>query len=341
MKRRISLTTKMIARASLAALGASVVSAAPQFAPRAHAQNGPAGVAAEVNSDKIPLADVNRQVNMLRDSEPSLRADTPEAKKTLQQFRDTVVDGLIEWRLMVQESKRQKVKPEATQIDRTLADFKKQYKTDAEFQTALKKEGKKPQDLRTLITEGLQISELRQRWLGDVVVSEAEIAKYYRDNIKAFAVPEGVRVRHILIGVPKGAAPDVRTKARDRAADLLKQARAKNADFGVLAQQNSDDPGTKNQGGDLGGFITRQDPLVKPFLDAAFATKTGEVVGPVETDFGYHVIRVDEKKAARTLTLNEAREPFVRPALLTTKREQILTSKINGLKAKAKIKKYL
>lgn len=120
-----------------------------------------------------------------------------------------------------------------------------------------------------------------------------------------------VHARHILIGW-KGSdasAPDIkRTKAEAKALaeKLTKEAKANPAGFPALADQNTEDPSGKGQGGDLSWF-SRQ-TMVKPFADAAFKAKAGEVVGPVETNFGYHVIKVEDRRVAEARAMQEVQK---------------------------------
>ena len=138
--------------------------------------------------------------------------------------------------------------------------------------------------------------------------TDKEIQNYYnRERDTALTHPEQVRARHILIAVPADATPAQRAAAKAKADDLLKQIKA-GANFAKLAKQFSDDPGTKNSGGELGYF--GQSEMVKPFADAAFGMKPGELV-VVQTQFGYHVIQVEEHKLARVETLDEARPKII------------------------------
>ena len=138
--------------------------------------------------------------------------------------------------------------------------------------------------------------------------SEKEIQNYYnRQRDAALTHPEQVRARHILIAVPADASPAQKAAAKAKAEDLLKQIKA-GGDFAKLAKQFSDDPGTRNGGGDLGYF--EQSQMVKPFADAAFKMKPGELA-VVQTQFGYHVIQVEDHKLAHVDTLAEARPKII------------------------------
>ncbi len=138
--------------------------------------------------------------------------------------------------------------------------------------------------------------------------SDKDVQAYYNQHRDtSFTHPEQVRARHILIAVPSDATPAQKSAAKAKAEDLLKQVRG-GADFAKLARQFSDDPGTKSAGGELGYFDQKQ--MVKPFADAAFRMKAGESA-VVQTQFGYHVLQVEDHKLAQVDTLAEARPQII------------------------------
>lgn len=140
---------------------------------------------------------------------------------------------------------------------------------------------------------------------GEVALSDDEIKKLYEERSAQFRQAEERQASHILIQVAKDAPEDKRKAARGKAEELAKQARAAPERFAELAEKNSDDPGSKKQGGDLGFF--GRGMMVKPFEDAVFAMSKGEIRGPVESDFGFHVIRLTDVHAERLRTLEETR----------------------------------
>lgn len=119
-----------------------------------------------------------------------------------------------------------------------------------------------------------------------------EAVKSYYNNNKRNYTTDKVHVQHILVGDEK------------RANELLKQAKAKDADFQRLAEAHSIDPSAKSNRGDV-GVVTRDSPFVQEFKDASFKGKPGDVVGPVKTQFGYHLIKVVDKKMGKTLNYDE------------------------------------
>ena len=123
-----------------------------------------------------------------------------------------------------------------------------------------------------------------------VKIDPAEVKQAYEANAKQYTTNEERQASHILVAVKKDAPDAEKARAKEKATELAAKARAKPDSFAELAKQNSQDPGSASQGGDLGSFS--RGAMVKPFEDAVFAAKVGDIVGPVETDFGYHVIKV-------------------------------------------------
>ncbi len=138
----------------------------------------------------------------------------------------------------------------------------------------------------------------------DIEVSPEEIKKYYDEHQSEFGQPEERKASHILITVSATATDGERKAAREKAEDLAKQAIKSPAKFGELAKQHSQDPGSASGGGDLGFF--QRGAMVKPFEDAVFSMKKDEIQGPVESEFGFHVIKLTDIQPAKTRSLQEA-----------------------------------
>lgn len=132
----------------------------------------------------------------------------------------------------------------------------------------------------------LDLDALKQR----VSVSEDELRRSYKENAARFTAPDERRASHILIKADKGATPEQKKAAKAKAEQLLAELRKTPAAFAELAKKNSDDPGSAVNGGDLDFF--GRGAMVKPFEDAAFALKAGEISGVVESDFGFHIIQL-------------------------------------------------
>jgi parvulin-like peptidyl-prolyl isomerase len=151
-----------------------------------------------------------------------------------------------------------------------------------------------------------------------VKISEAELKADYEKNKATYLQPEQVRARHILVSLRDGSpAADARARAR---ADSLDRALKDGASFPDLAERFSDDPATAASGGDLDWFSRGR--MAKEFDDAVFALKVGEVSAPIKTRFGYHVIRLDDRRAAGAKPFAEARRE-IRERLATARADTI------------------
>jgi len=146
---------------------------------------------------------------------------------------------------------------------------------------------------------------------GEISVDPADIRKQYDDNMKQYAKAEERQASHILISVKPDASDADKTAARLKADTLLAQVKKSPAQFAELAKVNSQDPGSAAQGGDL-GFFARDGSMVKPFEDAVFAAKQGDIVGPVQSDFGWHIIKVTAIKAAKTQSFDDTKATIER-----------------------------
>ena len=138
-----------------------------------------------------------------------------------------------------------------------------------------------------------------------VVVPEDDLRKYYTENQKRYTTPEERRASHILVKADKDAPKAERDKARAKAEALLAEVRKNPASFADIAKKNSDDEGSAAKGGDLDYF--GRGAMVKPFEDAAFSLKPGEISGIVESDFGYHIIQLNAERGGQTKTFDEVR----------------------------------
>ncbi|HJV60472.1 MAG TPA: SurA N-terminal domain-containing protein [Albitalea sp.] len=153
-----------------------------------------------------------------------------------------------------------------------------------------------------------------------VTVSENDLRDYYKSNQSRYGTPEERRASHILVKVDKSAPADVRAKAKAKAESLLAEVKKNPAAFAEIAKKNSDDPGSAERGGDLDWFA--RGAMVKPFEDAAFSLKQGQVSGLVESDFGYHIIMVTGARGGETKTFEE-----VRPQIEDEVRKQLAQKK--------------
>lgn len=169
--------------------------------------------------------------------------------------------------------------------------------------------------------------KLRQK-LDDEITDE-DILAYYNDHEDEFTSPEQVKARHILIKV----TPDRDETAAEQVANDIKGRIEGGKDFAQLARDLSEDEGSARRGGDLNFF--GRDQMVKPFEDAAFGAQVGELVGPVKSDFGYHVIEVQDRRAGGLQPVDQVR-PRVRAKLMTEEVKTMAEAKAQEMSERIK-----
>lgn len=166
----------------------------------------------------------------------------------------------------------------------------------------------------------LATAYLTKEIFGNVTVSDKDAEDYYGKNRKVFERPEQLRARHILIAVRQDAGDDEKKTAKTKAEGILARIK-KGEDFAKLAGEFSDDPGSKQKGGELGFFP--KNSMIPPFDKAAFELEPGGVSGVVETSFGYHIIKAEEKKKAEIPPYDAVKEDAKALALQAAKQERL------------------
>jgi peptidyl-prolyl cis-trans isomerase D len=149
------------------------------------------------------------------------------------------------------------------------------------------------------------------------------VEQFYKDNAARYQKKKRVRARHILVKVPDNAPASADDAARKKVEALAERVR-KGEDFAKLARENSEDPGSKDKGGDLGFF--GEGLMAKPFEDAAFALAPGQLSGPVRTRFGWHLIQVEDVQNPETVPLDKVKGDIARE-LLTEERAKAMAQK--------------
>lgn len=183
----------------------------------------------------------------------------------------------------------------AAKVSPTEADLEKYYKDPAHAARFMSPEQ------ATVEYVVLDIETLKK----GITVSEADLRKYYEENAARYTTPEERRASHILVKADKDAPAADRAKAKAKADALLAELKANPAAFADLAKKNSDDPGSAERGGDLDFFA--RGAMVKPFEDTAFGLQKGQLSPVVETDFGFHIIKVTDVRGGEKRSFEAAR----------------------------------
>ncbi|MBL0715787.1 MAG: peptidylprolyl isomerase [Desulfosarcina sp.] len=254
-------------------------------------------------------------------------------EEALPRIRQSVLNRIIEEELLFQASQAQGINVPEQRISEELAGIKKRFPSEEEYRTTMTTLKMTEEDLKRKIRRGLTIQQLIGTLVADVQVSEAEMKAFYDNNPTLFQTPEQVQARHILIKVEPEADETRKKEALQKIKDLQRKVKAGD-DFAVLAQANSEGPSSA-KGGDLGLF--RRGQMVKPFEEAAFALQKDEVSEVVETRFGYHLIKVTDRRAAGTIGFEEARVRIAQN-IKKEKEGQVVRQYLDELRAKADIK---
>ncbi|TDX52384.1 peptidyl-prolyl cis-trans isomerase C/foldase protein PrsA [Orenia marismortui] len=304
-------------------------------------------VAATVNGAKISKSELSqfantqqlyRQLAQINPDFAQLLFSSQEGKDLLSEYQNQKLNSLVDMKLLEIEAKNQGITiPEAEKngmLNQQVEAIKKQNKfTDEELLKALKSRGiNSLEQFKKIIwadsKDQVLIKKLQQQVVDSVAVTEKEIKDYYEENRSKFKQPAEVKAKHILIKTDDKSEKEAKAKAQK----ILKELK-QGADFAKLAKKYSEGPSAKN-GGELGYFGKGR--MVAEFEEAAFNLEIGEVSEPVKTQFGYHIIKVEDKKESQLLSLSEAKED-IKNGLTQQKQQNKWNSFVKDLKENAEI----
>ncbi len=220
--------------------------------------------------------------------------------RKIEELRKKVLDQLIVQKVLLVVAKEDSIEIEQSQVDKLLEQqidgmiqqLGSPEKLEEYFGTSLRRIRK---NFRKEIEENLLVKSLEQQRFAQIPISRREVIEFYRtmkDSLPAF--PTRVHISHIL--VPVQPSPDAREKALQKIREVQKKLQ-EGADFAELAREYSDDPGSASRGGDLG--FTRRGEFVRPFEEVAFNLRIGEISDVVETQFGYHIIQLLDRRGEK------------------------------------------
>lgn len=231
------------------------------------------------------------------------RGDQLELMKKL---RIEAMDELIEQALVGQAAEAAGIEAPDDEVDKAVMDIRSVFDSENSYQLKLRDEGFTADTFRAHMARMIKA----KRYLDDIridaaVVSDEDLERYYKDNERRLTLPEQIRVRHILITWKPLGKQDDRAFIREQMLPILERARA-GEDFAALAREYSDDYATRPAGGDTGLF--HRGEMAPAFEEVAFALKHGEISDPVETPFGVHIIKLEERRYEELLALDDIRD---------------------------------
>jgi parvulin-like peptidyl-prolyl isomerase len=285
-------------------------------------------VVAKVNGESIErweLESVAKQAEA--------RAGSPIPPEQRDAVLRDLLDDLVSYHLLAQESRARKIAVTEADVDAQLKTIRQGFPTDEAFQQAVAARGLTMDRLRQQERRNLQARKLiDQEVTSKITIADADVDAFYKGNIEKFKQGDTYHVSHIFIGAAANADGATKLKARARADQTLKDLRA-GADFAQIAKDRSDDT-TATDGGDL-GFVGKGD-LPPDFEKVMLALKPGEMSDVVELGAGFHIIKLHEKRAPRTVPLEEVRADV--KAFLTQSQQKAKLDQFMGeTKAKSKI----
>jgi peptidyl-prolyl cis-trans isomerase C len=236
--------------------------------------------------------------------------------------------------VLSQETRARKVSATEAEVESGVKQMRAQFGNDEEaFKKALEARGMTLDKLKADTRIDISINKMVEAEVATAAPpTDVQVREFYDKNPDKFKQEESIRASHILFRVDENADAATKKKAMDQAQSVLKQARA-GADFGELAKKHSGD-GSAPQGGDLNFFTHGQ--MVPAFDQAAFALKTGEISDIVTTQFGYHIIKVTDRKAAEMVPFEQVSDR-IKEFLTEQQKQQKADAFIQSLKQKAKI----
>jgi peptidyl-prolyl cis-trans isomerase C len=290
-------------------------------------------VVATVNGTDISRAQLQDIFNAAVQSSGMKVADL----STAQQLGgyNQLLNDLIDRQLLLGAASKEEISNE--DVEAEIKKFKSQFPDEAIFEAQMKQAGMTTEKLQNDVREELKIRRWMESQIKAPEITDADAKSFYESNIKEFEQPETVKASHILFMVDADAPADV-VKQKEEAAKKA-AARAKNGeDFATLAKELSEEPGASESGGDLGFFP--KDRMVPEFATAAFAQNLNDIGEPVKTQFGWHVIKVTDKKAAGTVPFDEV-DDQITAYLKTTRQREAVQKVMKDLKDSAKIQTFL
>lgn len=300
----------------------------------AWAQGFHPGDAVRVNGVAISYQRFNGFYTEYRNSKGVAVGARGDQLALLTRLRREAMDRIVEQELVRQAAERDGIQVDPEAVDAAVAELRSVFDEPEAYSRRLETEGFTAESYRAHIEAMIAAKQYLDGLRAAVpAVSDEALGAYYRDNEHRLTFPEQVRVRHILLTWKPLGTRDDRAAIREQMVPILERARS-GEDFAMLAREYSDDYATKRNGGDTGLF--RRGQMAPAFENAAFSLQPGEISDRVETAFGVHIMRLEERREPQLLPLDEVGERL-REHVRAEQTEQVVQSEIERLRAGAEI----
>jgi peptidyl-prolyl cis-trans isomerase C len=293
------------------------------------------GPVATVNGVPIPRLPFNKEYKLTIERYQKAKHDVQPALR--ERLKDNIVRRLVDAELIRQQAEKLGVTITPEERASQWEEHKKRYGTEEAFNQFLSRAGTTADDVKEQFEQNLLREKVFAKISEGVSVPAAEVKEFFDKNQPRYEEPEQVQASHILIRTSQNASDAEKAEKKKKAEGVLKKAKAKPAMFAELAKEFGEDP-TKDRGGELGYFTKGR--MVKPFEDAVWTMKVGQVSSIVETQFGYHIIKKTDYKAARKKPFKEV-EDQIRKSLEAKKKNDAIRDALTKWKNEAKIEIFV
>jgi peptidyl-prolyl cis-trans isomerase C len=290
---------------------------------------------AKINGRPISQHQLDRFITAMNQNRQPSPKHKPEVEA---EVKKNALRKLIRMELLYQESQAKNIAVSKEEVDKVVNRIKSNFPDEDKFRQALAENSSSEKELREDIRRNLSVNSLiDQEILPGVVVTDEESNTFYQKNKKKFNRPESVRVSHILIKLDKDASPEDEAAAKQKMEEI-KNRLSNGEDFAELARAYSNCPSAGN-GGDLGYIVRGQ--TVPEFEQCAFGLEQpGQISQVIKTSFGFHILKLGQKRSASTVPYEEAKEAINR-YLKNQKLNEKLEEYVRNLYAKAEIESRL
>lgn len=290
-------------------------------------------VVATINGVKISGVEFSKGLQSYKKRLAMMGQEVP--LEHAKEINKTIIDDLVSRELLIQNCNKTGIKVSDDEMNKEMATIKSRFQNEEQFNQVIKSQNLTMDEVKSDVRKALAIKKLIKKDVEDkITVDEKAVNEYYKNNSTRFVEGESVKASHILVMVDKNATKDAKETAKKKIDGLLIRVR-KGEDFAKLAKENSDDKGSGQNGGDLGFFSKGM--MVPNFEKAAFSLKKDEVSDVVETEFGFHVIKLIDKKPERTIPLSEVHDKL-KNYLKSMEVNKKLSEYLADLRKKANVK---
>ncbi len=292
-------------------------------------------VVALVNGDAIHYSDVDRAIKQSMNQLGEDVAQFAKWQSDTALWKDAL-DWIVSVRLLAQEAEKLKIKADTNEVAMALNAIKRRFNTEQKFFDALTEADLSYEEYKSNLTKELTVRKLLEQQLGSLTkeITDNDALQFYNEHGNELMQSEQIRVHHILFKLTETADPEKVISVENKATRILERIR-KGEDFEALARQHSEDPSSALKGGDI-GFFSRGD-MIKNFEDAAFVLQVKQVSDLVRTPLGFHIIRLDERKAGQKVPFEEVKFA-IKERLKLEHSNTLFKEYVDKLKSKSNIK---